>query len=97
MERMPGKTPWTVSVSVCPGTSPSSELERLDLAIRKRREYRDEDELIEVWKSKIEWAVQPVWGKPAIVQVIENEYNLFQNWLIKRINECVGQPCKDSE
>jgi hypothetical protein len=54
-ERMPGKTPWTVSVDVFPGEEPCPELQQLDQALRKDRGWRDGDNLIEQWKSLIKW------------------------------------------
>ena len=53
------RCPWTVSVAAMPGEAPCSELQRLDLALRKDRGPREGDELLERWKALIEWPVEP--------------------------------------
>jgi len=91
MTRMAGQDPWTVSVAVYPGDEPCPELERLDRALDKGHEFRDEQWALDLWRSQIVWVKPPLvstWQTEVrLVDVASAEYGHALGWLQRRYHE----------
>ena len=81
-ERMPGRTPWTVSIAVYPEDSPCPALEALDLMLKKDRQLDPIwDPLLEAWVDKIEWP-KPVYRPPVFLPIVADliRQRLWADW-----------------
>ncbi len=84
--------PWTVSVAAYPGDKPCAALEALDRVLAKRREWRDEEALIDAWKAQIEWAPEPVFPFFYVTPpALDMAFAEWEDWLVKRMYATVFQ------